>query len=275
MATSDHAAGSPLHIPVRMRGYDRDEVETLVADLETQSVELRKALMESNESVNDLTRRLGEARAELRFLRDRESLVEAESIRARHDAEELLEQARQTASRIRSEASASASAVRAEAGAQAEVAVREARERALQVERMATERAERLEQQAQQRAVALIERMTRQAAAIIDSARDDARLTAAASRSEVDTSRLRVDALSRLQVEITEAMRIAMQRFERGLLDLERAAPSRTQVESTLPDRIRGEVHQLTRTGAAAPGPVATRHDDGSTTFRATVGDPA
>lgn len=280
--TTTDAAMHPApdqRIPRRLRGYDRKAVDARVATLEEQAVELRTALVDAGDRCSDLEGRLRDTRGELRFLRDRESFVEAETTRVRREAGAILAEAREQAARQVAAARDDAAAIMADAREQAAQAMREAREHASAIDDAATERAARVEEQAQQRALALIERMTEEANGILAAARTDARETATRTRSELDTGRVRVDALARLQVEITEAMRTAMHRFERGLLDLEAAAPSRTTTTLTLPDRIRGELSTLSRVTRVTPPPTSpstapnVHRDAGMTTFSATVTD--
>ena len=93
------------------RGYKRNLVddamtrmELKVADLETQAVELREELLDSQHVASEARHDLTRARAELRYWNDRASYVDSEVARARQRAAELEASARSRAEAVEADA---------------------------------------------------------------------------------------------------------------------------------------------------------------------------
>lgn len=142
------------------------------------------------------------------------------------------------------------------------------------IENDARERASNVEKRAQDRALQLVDRVCVEANTILVNAREEAHAMFARQEDDLDVSRRRVERMTQLQLEITSALRAAMQQFERGMHEIESVAPSlRANLASSMhagqqsPDSISRVGAQLEHSeqpdgaGMAAPqhGPLQRR----------------
>lgn len=193
-ANSDELA--PAEQPrfaVRMRGYDRDTVDAWADASERRTTELQTQVLDKSARIASLEGQLKRVRRELRYWQDRDIFIEAEIERAR-DAAERIE--------------------------------RDAAARAERIERDAADRAQQLEADAHQAAMQLVERVSSEADAILERAREESRVLVDRNESDLELSRRRLHRLSRMQVDVVQAIRTAMSRFEHGLAELELVTPS-------------------------------------------------
>ncbi len=190
---------------VRMRGYDRETVDAWADAAERRTTELQTQVLDKSARVASLEGQLKRVRRELRYWQDRDIFIEAEIERAR-DAAERIE--------------------------------RDASERAERIERDATERAQKLESDAHQAAMQLVERVSTEADAILERAREESRALVDRNESDLELSRRRLHRLSRMQIDIVQAIRTAMSRFEHGLAELELVTPSTRAAQDAEPRAV-------------------------------------
>lgn len=127
--------------------------------------------------------------------------------------------------------------------------VERARTDAERIEREAHERSRQLEADTQERALRMIDRVCSEANGILEHARAEAQALMARYDDDVNLSHRRLAQLSEMQVDVVQAMRGAMSRFEQGVSELELVTPSARVVR--WPHEVRG-VHAPVEVSAPA-----------------------
>ena len=100
-------------------------------------------------------------------------------------------------------------------------------EDARRIEHEARERADQVEKTAQGRALQMVDRVCVEANTILQHARDEAREIYGRNQQDINRSRVRVEQMSALQVEVSNALHRAMERFQEGVFELDKVQPTR------------------------------------------------
>ncbi|MBC7645359.1 MAG: hypothetical protein H7123_09535, partial [Thermoleophilia bacterium] len=79
--------------PLRVRGYDRSQVDARMLAEERQRVELETRLLERDHDISTTSKQLEGTRRELRYWHDRQAFIDSELDRAREESARLVAEA--------------------------------------------------------------------------------------------------------------------------------------------------------------------------------------